>query len=695
MCVSQSLGRSLHEPMTDHASLLCLGALAKRESGGAGRVATVIGSALQIHDSGRRFTARDAGELLVFLEYGPQWIRGEADCKQPSDPADLLALAALQAQDIHKYTMDDITHEQRVIAAKKELGYYDKYEVWHESTPEFITDENAIPKHAIKVSSTYVERPKLAQKHLPDGSLSKERELICKGRLCSRGFEVAGFWGARTDAPTISRPAFLIFLSICLWMGFDFFTGDISGAFLNGLPFSEKKVLYMLLPKILYELGLTPSAKCWRRLRKGPYGLDDVPRAWYRRMAKFLKSLGFQVSLLEPCLFFLWTGGELVCVVVLYVDDLFAGGLKAYLTFFAAELDKEFDMGMVDTASVDALTWTTEYTGRTLTFTRSRADQPWEKCTIEQHAYIRDKLGPAQVSDMRKCLDASRGSAKFRADRLLTPAGCETYRSLVGALMWAVQTNPEVGETASELAGGLQCPTAADATFLVKTLEHMHADPGSIVLHRLFGSRLDVLSFADSSLNNRGAKTQGGDCEFLVGSDLGPDATGAELYDYLRDWSVKVNPINVVSQGLSRVANSSFDGETLALDKATTSSVFYGHCVDEYVQGRPRSLEARAFFGGPDATVPVSRKTRVLQLSDGQGTVKAVTTTKLTQRNKRRATDLAGLKEHFAEDGSGDFLGHIPDPRNLADCLTKRCELKSEPVQRLRVVVRGAELVVP
>ena len=69
--------------------------------------------------------------------------------------------------------MDDITHEQRIIAAKKELGYYDKYEVWHESTPEFITDENAIPKHAIKVSSTYVERPKLAQKHLPDGSLSK------------------------------------------------------------------------------------------------------------------------------------------------------------------------------------------------------------------------------------------------------------------------------------------------------------------------------------------------------------------------------------------------------------------------------------------------------------------------------------------------------------------------------------------
>ena len=93
--------------------------------------------------------------------------------------------------------------------------------------------------------------------------------------------------------------------------------------------------------------------------------------------------------------------------------------------------------------------------------------------------------------------------------------------------------------------------------------------------------------------------------------------------------------------------------------------------------------------------MPVSRKTRVLQLSDDQGTVKAVTTTKLTQRNKRHATDLVGLKEHFSEDGSQDFLGHIPDPKILADCWTKRCDHSSEPVGRLRTVVRGGELVVP
>ena len=157
-------------------------------------MATVIGSALHIQESGRRFTARDAGELLVFLEYGPQWMRGEAACAQPSDPADLLALAALQAQDIHKYSMKDITQEQRITAAKKELGAYDKYQVWHESTPECIVDEALIPRNATTVTSTYVERPKLVQATKADGSLSTERELVCKGRLFLRGFEVAGFW---------------------------------------------------------------------------------------------------------------------------------------------------------------------------------------------------------------------------------------------------------------------------------------------------------------------------------------------------------------------------------------------------------------------------------------------------------------------------------------------------------------------
>ena len=633
--------------------------------------------------------------MLVILEYGPLWMKGAATCEMTTSPETLIAMTALQAQDIHQFSMSDLTRDQRVEGARKELAQYEKYEVWHPETPNFIVDEKEIPRGATVVSSTHVERPKLVQKKNEDGTLSNMRELVCKGRLCLRGFEVAGLWGARTDAPTISRSAFLLFLTICMWMAFDFLSVDISAAFLNGLPFGDDRVLYMMLPRVLHDLGLTPAPKCWRRLRKPPYGLEDVPRSWYRRIARYLKELGFVVSLLEPCLFFLWVESTLVCVVVLYVDDLFAGGTREYLNYVIEELQKEFDLGMIDRAEPDALTWTTEYTGRTLTFTRSRAGQPWEKCTVDQHAYIRDKLGPAQANAVRKHVDGCRGSGKTRTARLLTPEGCETYRSVVGALMWAIQTNPEVGETASELAGGLQCPTAADAVLLATTIEHLHNDPGSIVLHRLFGARLDVLSYSDSSLNNRGTKTQGGDCQFVFASDAPPNATGADIYELLKNQDVTVNPVSVVSQGIARVVNSSFDGETLSLDRAATSAVYYAFSIDEYVHGRPRTLEARAYFGGPGATAPVDRKTRTVSLSDGQSTVKTVTSTKLTQRNKRRASDIGSLREHFSEDGSGDFLKHIADVLNLSDCLTKKMSLFSEPIDRLRRVLRGSKLLIP
>ena len=116
-----------------------------------------------------------------------------------------------------------------------------------------------------------------------------------------------------------------------------------------------------------------------------------------------------------------------------------------------------------------------------------------------------------------------------------------------------------------------------------------------------WGSSGRIVAFGQF-LNNRGTKTQGGDCQFAFASDAPPEASGLDIYELLKDRNVTVNPIAVVSQGIARVANSSFDGETLSLDRAATSAVYYAFCIDEYVHGRPRTLEAKAYFGGPGAT---------------------------------------------------------------------------------------------
>ena len=58
------------------------------------------------------------------------------------------------------------------------------------------------------------------------------------------------------------------------------------------------------------------------RLKKSLYGLKQAPRAWYSRIDSYLLSIGFQKSEVDPNLYFIVVGGDLL-ILLLYVDDLF------------------------------------------------------------------------------------------------------------------------------------------------------------------------------------------------------------------------------------------------------------------------------------------------------------------------------------------------------------------------------------
>ena len=62
-----------------------------------------------------------------------------------------------------------------------------------------------------------------------------------------------------------------------------------------------------------------PSLVC--RLNKSLYGLKKAPRAWYAKMDNFLLLLGFERCKYDPNVYFQHVG-ELLQVIVLYVDDL-------------------------------------------------------------------------------------------------------------------------------------------------------------------------------------------------------------------------------------------------------------------------------------------------------------------------------------------------------------------------------------
>ena len=196
-------------------------------------------------------------------------------------------------------------------AIKAELQGIEDMEVW-----EVIYDESKLPAGTNITKSKGVYKIK----RLADGSIDKY-----KYRLVACGYsQVYGLDYTETYSGVVDNCVIRIFLAIVASLGLDTRMIDISQAFLYGELGPEENI-YMRLPK---ELG-----GILVKLRKCLYGLKQSGRVFNRGMAKFLVSLGFKQSIIEPCLFYLFTNdvsdvedpkwdGLGVIYIICHVDDM-------------------------------------------------------------------------------------------------------------------------------------------------------------------------------------------------------------------------------------------------------------------------------------------------------------------------------------------------------------------------------------
>lgn len=113
---------------------------------------------------------------------------------------------------------------------------------------------------------------------------------------------------------------------------------DVKSAFLNGHLNEE---VYVLQPPGFEMPGLEDKV-C--RLKKALYGLKQAPRAWYQRIDKFFKNIGFIRCAYVANLYVLKKCGKIV-LVVLYVDDLNITGNNEDMVNRTKEiLSLEFEM---------------------------------------------------------------------------------------------------------------------------------------------------------------------------------------------------------------------------------------------------------------------------------------------------------------------------------------------------------------
>ena len=148
-----------------------------------------------------------------------------------------------------------------------------------------------------------------------------DKDFLAKSRLVVQGFKDRSLGYYRRDAPTASAIAESICLAVATYHHFLLLAKDVKNAYFSGK--SVGREVYLEPPR-----GGLPGVRPGQLLRakKAIYGFSEAARLFWLALKEHLESDGWCELRLEPALFYLRRGGQLLGILVTHVDDL-EGGL--------------------------------------------------------------------------------------------------------------------------------------------------------------------------------------------------------------------------------------------------------------------------------------------------------------------------------------------------------------------------------
>ena len=135
-----------------------------------------------------------------------------------------------------------------------------------------------------------------------------------KAHVVTQGFsQVEGIDYNETFTPITKFNSIQVLLTLAAQLDLEVHQMDVKSAFLNGVL---EEVIYMRVP----PGHNAPPGVVWK-LNKLLYGLKQASREWYKRLSTELKSMGFQRSSVDHCMFYKNRDSNLL-VIAVYVDDM-------------------------------------------------------------------------------------------------------------------------------------------------------------------------------------------------------------------------------------------------------------------------------------------------------------------------------------------------------------------------------------
>ena len=481
-------------------------------------------------------------------------------------------------------------------AIEAELAALRKRRTWR------VTKVADLPPHARRIKTKWVFKIKRD---------ALGRIIRYKARLTACGYaQKYGRDYEETYAPVTSSTSIRCAFALVVARGYKLSQHDIDTAFLYGvLPPSQR--VYLFCPEGV-TIGDDECLACYF----GLYGLKQSPRLFNDHLKAVLAKLHYTQSLSDPCVYFRRTANFFSLLAIVVDDILHVASSDAIIKSFSESMAATYQLKNLGTPAL--------MVGIKITVTPSTI-------SLDQSHYVRQvattfgQLDAAPIScpaSQHGCLSGAAASG--------TPEPLDTsrfpYLSLVGCLLWATITRPDIAVAVSRACRHSKAPTKAHWRAAIRILRYLLATGKVALVYARSVRPVIVFAFADAAFGNElGMRSRYGHAVYLAGC--------------LVTWLTKAT---------TAVCLSTAEAEYIAAAEAAKDVLWLRNLLHEL--GFPQHSPSRLF-------------------EDNQACVAMVRNHVVSGRNRHFCIKMAWLRQQVAD--KIVVFEFVASRNNVADILTK------------------------